>query len=91
MRKLLLTIIFGALVFPVVAREFYPMLKDGKEWYYYISTNPYSEFSFYYRLEGDTIIDGEKGYKVWSKFLNQQTGQVFDSSRNKCRNKPLII
>ena len=76
MRKLLLSIIFGALVFPVVAREFYPMLKDGKEWYYYISTNPYSEFSFYYRLEGDTIIDGEKGYKVWSKFLNQQTGQV---------------
>lgn len=76
MRRMLLSIVFGALVLPVVAREFYPILKEGKEWYYYLTTNLYSEFSIYYRLDGDTIINGEKGYKVWSKYLNQQTGQV---------------
>jgi len=75
MRRILLSIILGALVLTVVAREFYPMLKDGKEWYYYL-TNSFYEFNLYYRLDGDTIIDGEKGFKVWSKFLNQQTGEL---------------
>ena len=76
MRRALLTIIFGMILLPVVAREYYPMLKNGKEWYYYLSNSVSREYDFFYRLDGDTIIDGEKGYKVWSKFLNQQTGEV---------------
>lgn len=76
MRRMLLSIVFGALVLPVVAREFYPMLKNGKEWYYYLSNSVSREYDLFYRLDGDTIIDGVKGYKVWSKFLNQQTGEL---------------
>ena len=77
MRRMLLSIVFGALVLPVVAREFYPMLKDGKEWNYYYTTTGSWESNYYFRLAGDTIIDGEKGYKVWFKHVHQQTGQVF--------------
>ena len=75
MRRMLLSIIFGTMLLPLLAREFYPMLKDGKEWYYYLSSTS-REYSLYYRLDGDTIIDGEKGFKMWSKFLNQQTGEL---------------
>ena len=75
MRRTLSTIVFMTLLLQVAAREFYPMLKDKKEWRYYL-TNSFVEHNLYYRLDGDTIIDGEKGYKVWSKLVDQQTGQV---------------
>lgn len=57
------------------ARDYLPMLKDGKRWKYYYTNNHY-ECNFYYTLDGDTLIDGEKWHKVYYHVTDQWSGNI---------------
>lgn len=58
------------------AQSYHPMLKDGKRWQCYYSNGLY-ELNFNYYLDGDTVIDGEKGLRLFADRINQVTGKVF--------------
>ena len=58
------------------AQSYHPMLKDGKRWQCYY-TNGLYELNFNYYLDGDTVIDGEKGLRLFCERINQVTGKVF--------------
>ena len=75
MRKTLLFILALTSVMQLIARDFLPVLKDGKEWVYFY-TNGLYEMNFLYCLDGDTVINGEHGYKLFMKYVDQQTGQA---------------
>lgn len=64
----------------VCAREYQPMVQEGKQWTYYY-TNANYELNFHYRIDGDTIIDGEKWYKLYEDAVNQWTGDVIVRKR----------
>ena len=77
-RKTLLFIVITVLILmcqSLCAREYQPMVQEGKQWTYYY-TNAYYELNFHYRIDGDTIIDGEKWYKLYEDAVNQWTGDV---------------
>ena len=77
-RKTLLFIVITVLILmcqSLCAREYQPMVQEGKQWTYYY-TNAYDELNFHYRIDGDTIIDGEKWYKLYEDAVNQWTGDV---------------
>lgn len=58
------------------AQPYHPMLKDGKRWQCYY-TNGFYELNFNYYLDGDTVIDGEKGLRLFAEVINQMSGKVF--------------
>ena len=55
------------------ARDYLPMLKDGKRWMYYYTNNHY-ECNTYYTLKGDTVFNDNKWYKVYQRTVDQWTG-----------------
>ena len=57
----------------VCAREYLPMLKEGKQWMYYY-TNQHYECNYYFTLNGDTVIDGKTWHKVYERMVDQWTG-----------------
>ena len=72
----LLSACFGSLV----AEEAYrPMLKEGKEWFCYLG-NSFREYSYTFYIKGDTIVDGEKCFKMYVDFRNMLTGELISTS-----------
>lgn len=59
----------------VHAQTYCPMLKDGKVWDYYY-TNSFFEGNLSYQIDGDSIVDGQKCYKLYWTFTDQWTGNV---------------
>ena len=72
----LLSACFGCLF----AEEAYrPMLKEGKQWFCYLG-NSFREYSFNFYIKGDTIVDGEKCFKMYVDFRNMLTGELISTS-----------
>ena len=55
------------------AQTYHPLLKEGKQWYYYSSNGLY-EFTYIFWLEGDTILGGESYHKIYRTMTDQWTG-----------------
>ena len=74
----LLSASFGSLV----AEEAYrPMLKEGKEWNCYMSNGRY-EWNIVFSVNGDTIINGERCFKMSYKMIDQHTGATVGEGNN---------
>ena len=72
----LLSACFGSLV----AEEAYrPMLKEGKQWFCYLG-NSFREYSYNFYIKGDTIVDGEKCFKMYVDFRDMLTGELISTS-----------
>ena len=54
---------------------YHPLLKVGKVWNCY-HTNFRYEYNMILTVEGDTIVDGDRCFKMSSKMVNQLTGDV---------------
>ena len=54
---------------------YHPLLKVGKVWNCYY-TNFHYEYNMILTVEGDTIVDGDRCFKMSSKMVNQLTGEV---------------
>ena len=52
-----------------------PLLKIGKTWNCYSTNNRY-EFIFSWTIVSDTIIDGDRCYRLTGKMTNQLTGEI---------------
>ena len=59
------------------AQSYHPMLKDGKRWQCYY-TNGLYELNFNYYLDGDTVIDGEKGLFIAMPSKKSSDGEYRD-------------
>ena len=74
----LLSVYFGSLV----AEEAYrPMLKEGKEWNCYMSNGRY-EWNIVFSVNGDTIINGDRCFKMSYKMIDQHTGATVGEGNN---------
>jgi hypothetical protein len=71
------TIITASLLLCLLAgaQQYRPMLKDGKQWHCYYTNGQY-EMNFNYYLDGDTVVEGEKGYRLYANTVNQWTGET---------------
>ena len=66
-------------ILPVSAadEDYRPLLKVGKAWDWYLHNPTYRyEWNYHYRVVGDTIVDGERWYKMTTKGTNLSTGEV---------------
>ena len=72
----LLSACFGSLV---AEEAYHPMLKEGKEWFCYLG-NSFREYSYTFYIKGDTIVDGEKCFKMYVDFRNMLTGELISTS-----------
>lgn len=72
----LLSACFGSLV---AEEAYHPMLKEGKEWFCYLG-NSFREYSYTFYIKGDTIVDGEKCFKMYVDFRDMLTGELISTS-----------
>lgn len=64
-----------------------PMFKEGKVWEYYY-TNGFYEGSLKYYISGDSIVDGEKCYKLYMILTELQTDRIVSEGYlGLCREK----
>ena len=75
-KTLLVLLFIGASATLNAADEPYrPLLKIGKTWNCYSTNNRY-EFNFSWTIVSDTIIDGDRCYRLTGKMTNQLTGEI---------------
>ena len=53
--------------------DYRPMLKDGKVWNCYYS-NGFSRFKMVFYLDGDSIVDGDRCFKMYLTMTEMETG-----------------
>ncbi len=56
-------------------QDYRPLLKIGKTWNCYMTNNRY-EFNLSLTVVSDTMIDGDRCYRITSKMVNQLTGEI---------------
>lgn len=64
---------FGAIVPLETEMAYRPMLKDGKVWNCYYS-NGFSRFKMVFYLDGDSIVDGDRCFKMYLTMTEMETG-----------------
>ena len=68
MKSVFLFFAFIASGLPVYGQgDYRPLLKEGKVWQEHISSRPDYKWVHTYSIDGDTLIDGEKYYKLYKQ------------------------
>ena len=68
MKSVFLFFAFIASGLPVYGQgDYRPLLKEGKVWQEHISSSPDYKWVHTYSIDGDTLIDGEKYYKLYKQ------------------------
>lgn len=79
-KSVILLFMLSACFSSLVAEEAYrPMLKEGKQWFCYLG-NSFREYSYNFYIKGDTIVDGEKCFKMYVDFRDMLTGELISTS-----------
>ena len=64
--------------------DYRPLLKVGKAWDWYCRAATYAhEWNRHYAVVGDTIVDGERCYKIATKETELSTGEVVSEGESK--------
>ena len=79
MRKMLFTIIALTATLHATAQSYLSILQDGKEWSCY-QTNGFMESYSYFYLNGDTVVDGNPGYKLFLRYVAKQNNKTLDNN-----------
>ena len=77
MRRTAFFIYILAAALQAVAQSYLPILKDGTEWLCY-SSNGVVQTYYYFHLDGDTIVDGNTGYRLFLRYVQKQTDRTYD-------------